>query len=177
MLKELTLCGNEPVHLRELSRRTGLDPSGLSRELKILLKSGIVQVKHVGNLDLYSLNRGCPIHDELRMIIMKTSGLADLVAQALEPLESRIERAYIYGSIASGTDRPDSDIDLMVVGKVSLVRVVQAVSKVGRELRRVINPTVLSREEYRKRMKEEGSFVQQVESGKKIMLIGDGDES
>ena len=177
LLKELALAPDTPVHLRELSRRTGLDPTGISRELRALVKSGIVLVRHTGNLNMYTLNRRCPIYHELRMIMLKTSGLADQISDSLRPLASRIERAYIYGSIASGNDTSDSDVDLMVVGTVSLVKVVQAVSKPGRELRRVINPTVMNPEEYRKRKLEKNSFVQQLEAKDKIMLIGEEDES
>jgi predicted nucleotidyltransferase len=177
VLKELVLSADTPVHLRELARRTGLDASGIQRELRKLTESGIVLVQSIGNQKGYTLNRRCPIHGELRMILLKTAGLADELNRALHPLVSGIRKAYVYGSVASGEDTSESDVDLMVIGDVSLRDVVRVVSKPGRKLGRVINPIVMRPAEYRKRMAEADSFVRQVEAGPKIMLMGDPDES
>ena len=175
-MRELVLATGEPTHLRELARRTGLDPSGILRELRNLSDAGIVLVHSVGNQRLFRLNRRCPVHDELRMIVLKTGGLADGLRSALQPLATRIEKAYVYGSIASGTDNSDSDIDLMVIGDVSLRAVVRATSKTGQLLGRVINPVVVRPAEFRRKMADADSFLRQVEIGPKIMLIGDDDE-
>jgi predicted nucleotidyltransferase len=171
------LAGDRGVHLRELARRTGLDPAGVQRELRKLTKAGIVLERRAGNQKEYSLNRRCPVYPELRMMIVKTIGLADELRTSLEPLKTRIQQAFIYGSFASGTDRPDSDIDLMIVGRVSLREVAKALSDAGRTLSRVINPTVLRPEEYEKRLGESNSFVQLVASGDRIMLIEDGNDA
>ena len=176
VLRELVLATGEPTHLRELARRTGLDPSGILRELRNLSDAGIVLVHSVGNQKLFRLNRRCPVHDELRMIVLKTGGLADGLRSALRPLAARIEKAYVYGSIASGTDNSDSDIDLMVIGDVSLRDCVRAVSKIGLMLGRVINPVVVRPAEFRRKIADPDGFLQQVESAPKIMLIGDDDE-
>ncbi len=173
ILRELVHIGDDRVHLRELARRAGLDPSGISRELKNLTGSGIVDESRIANLKLYSLNRHCPIYHELRMLMLKTVGFADQIRDALESLHPRIDHAYIYGSFASGTERADSDIDLMVVGDVRLREVTRAISGVGRKLGRVINPTVLSHDEYSRQLRKPKSFMQRVSSGDKIRLIGD----
>jgi len=172
VMKELVLAGDKPVHLRELGRRTGLDPSGVGRELKNLEAAGIVSVYQSGNQKLYTLNRSCTVRDELVMLILKTVGLADEIGAALKPLAGKIDKAYIYGSFASGTQRFDSDVDLMVVGNVSLKQVVKAVSETGRKLSRVINPTVLKPDEYRKKLGDPGSFPSRIEDGPLIKLIG-----
>jgi len=173
-LKELVLTGGKQVHLRELARRTGLDPTGLGRELKNLEMAGIVSVAHSGNQKLYTLNPACPIRDEIVLMILKTAGLADELRSALIPLKDKIKKAFIYGSFASGTQQFDSDVDLMVVGNVSLKEVVKVVSETGRRLSREINPTVLKPDEYRDKLDDPGSFPSRVENGPMIYLIGEG---
>jgi len=107
------------LHLRELERRSGVNSRHLMRELHSLRAAGILVSKKVGNQVIYRLNPDCPIYADLRSIIRKTVGLADTLREELQPFASRIEGAYVYGSQASGDARPDSDIDLMVVGDVS----------------------------------------------------------
>ena len=177
LLRELVLAAQEPVHLRELARRSGLDPSGLKRELGSLSQAGVVLEETAGNQKTYRLNRRCPIYNELRMIILKTVGLADELRTALQPLGSKITKAFIYGSIASGTETSKSDVDLMVVGDASLREVVGAVSESARRLGRVINPTVLRQKEYSRQLEEQGSFVDRITSGPRIELIGEEYES
>jgi len=177
VFRQLMLAGDRGVHLRELARRTGLDAGGVQRELRKLTKAGIIVERPVGNQKEYSLNRRCPVYPELRMMIVKTIGLADELRSALEPLKARIHQAYIYGSFASGTDHPESDIDLMIVGRVSLREITKALSDAGRTLSRVINPTVLRPEEYEQRLRESNGFVQLVSSGDRITLIEDGNDA
>lgn len=171
IFRELYRAGEKGLHLREIARRTGLDASGVRRELKNLIQAGVVTEQSIGNLKVYSFNKRSPIYPELKILIAKTAGVADVIRDALKPLAAKIDYAYIYGSIASGTESPDSDIDLMVVGNVSLKQVVGSVSKAGRELAREINPTVLKKSEYDLRLSKNDGFIARVNSGKKIELI------
>jgi predicted nucleotidyltransferase len=176
VLRELVLSGEKKIHLRELSRRTGLNLMGVQRELKNLLAAGIVLEERSGNQKLYTLNRKSPIYDELKMIIVKTAGVADEVRKALEPLKDKIYKAFIYGSFATGTYDSESDIDLAVIGDISLKDIVGATSGTSKMLRRVLNAVTFSRKEYNEKLKEDG-FVRRIETGEKIVLIGESDES
>jgi predicted nucleotidyltransferase len=122
------------------------------------------------------LNRKSPIYDELKMIIVKTAGVADEVRKALEPLKDKIYKAFIYGSFATGTYDSESDIDLAVIGDISLKDIVGATSGTSKMLRRVLNAVTFSRKEYNEKLKEDG-FVRRIETGEKIVLIGESDES
>ena len=93
------------------------------------------------------------------------------------PLKGKIDIAFIYGSFAAGTEDSESDIDLMVVGDVSLKEIIGAVYEVGQKLSRQISPTVLSLNEYQKGMQERSGFIFKVSSEMKISLIGDLDDS
>jgi predicted nucleotidyltransferase len=160
------------LHLRELERRSGLNKHGLARELHALRDAGILVSTRVGNQIIYRLNPDCPIHNELRSIIRKTVGLAGVLREALEPLADRIELAYVYGSFARGEVRSDSDVDLMIVGAVSLRDVSSAIRTAGQTLGRVINPTSYTSDEYVAELREEGSFADRVHNGPRIDLVG-----
>jgi predicted nucleotidyltransferase len=177
VLRELTLSKENPIHIRRIARQTGLDPSGVQREIKNLLESGIIVEERSGNQKLYSLNESCPIYQELRTIIIKTVGVADRLRDALTPLRGKIHEAFIYGSFASGTENADSDVDLMVIGDSSLKEIVSAVSSVGHEINRVINSTVISKAEFEKRLKEKDGFMTRVYKGSKIIILGKSNDA
>jgi len=160
------------LHLRELERRSGLNKHGLARELHALRSAGILVSTQTGNQIVYRLNPECPIYDELRSIIRKTVGLAGVLREALEPFVDRIDLAYVYGSFARGEVRPDSDVDLMIVGAVSLREVSSAIRAAGRTLRRVINPTSYTPDDYAVELRAEDSFVNRVHNGPRIHVIG-----
>ena len=160
------------LHLRELERRSGLNKHGLARELHALQDAGILVSKRVGNQIIYRLSPDCPIYDELQSIVRKTVGLAGVLREALEPFADRIDLAYVYGSFARGEARPDSDVDLMIVGAVSLREAGSAIRAAGRTLRRVVNPTSYAPDEYAGELRTEGSFVHRVHNAPRIDVIG-----
>lgn len=171
VLRELE-SNEEGLHLRELERRTGVNSHHLSRELHALRDAGILKARRVGRQDFYRLNPDCLIYPELRSLIRKTVGLAGVLANALESFRNRIELAYIYGSQARGDIKPGSDVDLMLVGTMSLRQVSSALREAGRALGRVINPTLYSPREYEEELATADSFAARVHTGPRINLIG-----
>lgn len=172
ILAVLDSAGDEGLHLREVTRRTSLNSKTVMRELHSLRGAGVLTSRDVGRQVIYRLDPSCPIAPELRAIIRKTVGIAGILRAALEPLSARIEHAYIYGSIARGEERADSDIDLMVVGAVSLRELSSPVREAGRSLLRAVKPTLYTREEYRRELKDKDSFVSRVHRGARIDLLG-----
>jgi len=177
VLRELVLSEPEGIHVRELARRTGLNAGGVGRELKKLEEAEVVESKKTGGSIFYRLNPACQIYDEIRRIIVKTVGAADEVFRHLKPLRVKIRFAYIYGSFASGTHDSESDIDLMIVGDVSLESISEALGDIEIHLRREVNPSIYSYKEYKKKLEQGNSFISQVHKGPKIMIIGEIDES
>lgn len=172
VLAALTAAGDEGLHLREVARRTELNSKTVMRELHSLRDAGILVSRDVGRQVIYRLNPECPIADELRSIIRKTVGLAGVLGAALAPFVARIDQAYVYGSHARGDERADSDVDLMIVGTVSLRELSSALREAGRSLRRTINPTLYTAEAYRKELKAGDSFVSRVDHGPRHDLVG-----
>lgn len=167
------LCVNqEGLHLRELERRVGVNSRHLLRELHSLRDSGILTATEVGNQIIYRLNPRCPIFDEIRSIVRKTVGLASTLQELMHPLLPKIRLAYIYGSHATGQDRFDSDVDLMVVGDVTLKELSSILTQAQREIRREISPTLYRPAEYAQSTQDATSFVRRVHDGPRIDVIG-----
>ena len=175
ILAVLATAGDEGLHLREIARRANVNSKTAMRELHSLRDAGILVSHNVGRQVIYRLNPNCPIYDELRSIIRKTVGLYAVLQSALEPFADRIEQAYVYGSHARGDERSDSDIDLMVVGTVTLRELSSSLREAGRVLNRTINPTVYTPDEYKQELKMGDSFVSRVHTGKRLDLIGDSE--
>ena len=100
----------------EIVRRVHSGVGAVQRELSRLERSGLVSVERIGNQKHYRANRAAPIFEELRVLVEKTVGLAEPIRQSFGPYADAIKSAFIYGSVAKGTDTAHSDIDLMVIG-------------------------------------------------------------
>lgn len=172
VLAELTSSSNTGLHLREIARRACLNSKTVMRELHALRDAGILHSNPVGRQVIYRLNPDCPIYEELRSIIRKTVGLAGVLQEVLTPLRDRIELAYVYGSHASGEEKDESDVDLMIIGEVSLREVSAPLRRAREMLRRQINPTLYRAEEYKVALAEKNSFVKRVHDGPRIEIIG-----
>ena len=162
--------------MREIARLTGTVAGTLHRELTKLADVGVLVKKSAGNQLRYSANSDCPIIDELTSILRKTSGIVDVLADALLPLAEKISVALVFGSMASGKESTGSDVDVLIVGNVSFSEVVQALYDAQDTLRREINPKVFSREEWKQMYELNKSFVKEVLSKPRLFIVGTENE-
>jgi predicted nucleotidyltransferase len=173
VLGMLLLHPEDALHGREIARRTGLPAGTLTRELKRLADVGLLNCNRRGNQLVYSANRQSPIFEELAGILRKTSGLADVVAEALEPVADRIEVAFIFGSVARAAETQGSDVDVLIIGSVDFGAVIDTLHPAQQRLAREINPKVFSTHEWKMKLRVADPFISDVLSKKKIFLIGD----
>lgn len=164
------------AHVRELGRVTGRAPGTLLRELSRLADAGVLTRRSVGNQVHFQANPACPIYEELRGIMKKTSGIADVLREALDPVRDRIHAAFIYGSIARGDERRGSDLDLMIVGDVSFADLVGVLQDASNALRREINPNLYPLRELKRRLSVGEPFLERVLEDRKIFIIGGDDD-
>jgi predicted nucleotidyltransferase len=148
----------------------------VQRELKNLTDTGIIIREVQGRQVYYRANEKCPVFSELKGIVRKTFGVADVIRQSLASGAGRIRVAFIFGSVARSADDRRSDIDLMVVGRISFGNVVSLLGPAEEKLGREINPIVYPIAEFKKKVKEDHHFVKTVLEGQKIFVIGDEDE-
>lgn len=166
---------NEPeLHLRELVRQSGLSLGTVQQELRGLVKSGLVLSRRDGNRLYFRANKSHPAHRELSALVLKTGGLAGVLSKALQVNE--ITLAFIFGSIARHESRPHSDVDLMVIGSVSLRKLTGLLSGVAEKIGREINPHVMTEREYRERKGAGDHFIRSVLSTPRIFVKGSEDE-
>lgn len=167
---------DERYFVRQIAALIHYDPTNVSRELTKLAKSGILISHRAGREKYYQANKSSSIFEELRSLAIKTSGLADVLRTALNPLSGKIRIAFIYGSFAAGRETAASDVDVMVIGEAPFKEVVHALQKAQSSLNREVNPTVYPVREFSDKMTQGHHFIADVVKGKKIFLIGDEHE-
>ncbi|MBI2203624.1 MAG: nucleotidyltransferase domain-containing protein [Candidatus Rokubacteria bacterium] len=146
----------------------------VQRELARLEASGLVTVKRVGRQKHYQANPASPVFNELRGLVLKTSGLVDQLRAALAPISARIRAAFVYGSIAKGEDTAASDVDLMIVSdELTYADLFTVLEDTAGRLGRRIEPTIYSSRELAERVKQENAFVTRVLAQPKLWVIGD----
>lgn len=158
--------------VRQLTSILKEDSTNVSRELRKLATSGILTSKKEGRQKYYQVNQACPVFAELRGLVLKTTGLADVLKSALEPLTRRISVAFVHGSFARGDVKADSDVDVIVVGDVSFGDVVTAFHTVQERMQREINPVVYSGGEFRKKLRQGHHFLTEIQDTPKMFLVG-----
>jgi uncharacterized protein len=164
---------DEQFYLREVIRASGGGVGGVQRELDQLTKAGILRRTVRGNQVFFQANAECPVFEEIKGLVNKTAGAADVLRTALAPLGDRIRIAFVFGSLARGQQRAESDVDLLVVGDVGFGEVVAALADAQARLRREVNPTVYPPEEFCRKVSTGHHFLRSVLKREKIFLIGD----
>ena len=173
------LFGNHErsFYANELIALAGSGSGAVQRELAQLEAAELVTVKRVGNQKHYQANPTSPVFQELRGLILKTSGLVDVLRASLALLAPQIEAAFIFGSVAKNKDTAQSDIDLFVITQHLTYReFFSALEPATGRLGRVVNPTVYSRNEFEKRLREGNAFVKRVSAQPRLWIIGDNSE-
>lgn len=149
----------------------------VQRELAALSEAGLLTVTKQGNQKHYQANAASPVFAELRGLVIKTSGLADVLRAALAPLAPKIDAAFVYGSVAKQQDSAHSDIDVMVVSpELGYADVFGALENATVSLGRKINPTLYTPADIARRIEQDNAFVTRVWQQPKIWLIGHEDQ-
>lgn len=161
----------------ELIGLVGAGSGAVQREVKRLVDSGLVTVTRLGSQKHYQANAAAPIYEELRGIVTKTLGPAEVLRAALAPLGDTVRMALVYGSVAKGSDTAQSDIDLLLVSDtLTLEQVYGVLAPVEAQLGRRVSPTLYSVAEFRRRRTSGNPFLTKVLAGETIPLTEDRDD-
>lgn len=174
VLRLLFADASRELHLRDLTRQSGLGLGTVQGELKKLSASDLVTSRRDGNRRYYRANSSHPLFPDLQQLVLKTSGLRDVLAEALRDIKG-VEVAFVFGSLASSAGKAASDVDLFIIGDVGLRGLATALRGVGEVLAREINPITMTAEEFRNRRAND-SFVQDVLGKEKLFVIGNANE-
>jgi uncharacterized protein len=172
----LLLCRSDTsMYFREIERSVGMGRGAVQRELKNLVNIGLIVRRKQGNQVYYQANTQSPIFAELKSVMVKTTGVANVLREALKPFQGHVETAFIYGSFAKGTENADSDVDVLVIGDLPFSELVDAFAPAQEVIGREVNPSVFPLDEFISKVLARNHFVNSVITEQKIFLIGDGD--
>jgi len=172
----LLLCRSDTsMYFREIERSVGMGRGAVQRELENLVNTGLIVRRKQGNQVYYQANPQSPIFAELKSLMVKTTGVAAVLREALKPFRGRIETAFIYGSFAKGTENAGSDVDVLVIGDLTFSEVVDALASAQESIGREVNPSVYPVDEFITKVSAGNHFLTSSIGEPKIFLIGDGD--
>lgn len=176
VLKLFFLHSSKRHYLREVATLTDQPLRAVQRELSRLQKAGILQSNREGNRKYFQANRNSPVFPELRALMVKTAGVIEALKEHLDREPAAVRLALLFGSFARGTEEVDSDIDLLVVGKISARKLAQILKPARETLAREINLVLLTSQEFQQRAQQDDPFDQRLLEEPKTFLIGDSDE-
>lgn len=176
VLGTLLLNPERAWYRSDLAKHLRVRPSSLQRELDTLARAGVLTRRRDGNRSYFQANASCPFFPELRGLMEKTAGLIDLVREGLEPLRSRITVAFVFGSVARGQERSESDVDLMVVGAVGQKDLLPILRHLEERLGRPVNAHTYTPAEFGEKVRSGHRFLASVLDRKKLFVIGTSDD-
>jgi predicted nucleotidyltransferase len=145
----------------------------VQRELASLVDAGLVSVRKQGNQRHYQADASAPMFAELRGLVLKTMGLADVLRAALAPIAGQIAQAFVFGSMARQQDKAQSDVDLLIVSaSLGYADVFGALENASATLGRSINPAIYTPDDFMRRVAQDNAFISRVMQQPKIWLIG-----
>jgi len=169
LLNYFFLNPQESLYMNEMPIKFGVDKRNLAKKIKELESEGLLKVQKMGNMKLYSLNKGYTFYDEYRKIVLKTVGIEEKVRQALKKVKG-VKEAYIYGSYAKDRLESHSDIDILVVGDHNISLLQKELNSIQKEIGREINAVNIDEEEFIEKLKNKKSFVAGIVREKKIKV-------
>ena len=173
ILRELFLNADRRISFNELVRLTGSGDGAVSRDVKALMAAGLVIEEREGNQRFLKANQTSPVYAELKSLISKSSGAPLILREALRGVEDKIAVAFIFGSVANGTERGDNDLDLFVVGSAGYSVLTERVSGLENRLGRPVTILYFNERSEADRKSLRKPAMKAIARGKKLFVLGD----
>ena len=165
---------SQELHLRELERRSGLALGTIQQEIRKLEGMELIVARRDGNRVYYSANTVHPLYEDIRSLVLKTSGLIEVLREVLS--REGVASAFVFGSFARGEEGAEGDIDVLIVGDAGLKEASGWLSGVSEKLGREVNPHVLEVDEFKRRRQSGDDFLSRVLESPRLFVVGDEDE-
>jgi predicted nucleotidyltransferase len=172
LLGNLLLSPETARTANELGSAAGLGPASTHRELQRLVASGVVVRDQTVRPYQYMAATASPLFEPLADLLRVTVGVEERLRSTLENTGG-VDAAVIHGSWAEGTARPESDIDVLVVGSVDGSALRRALRRLGEQVGRRIDVTVMPPAELRDRYRRGDGFTLRLMQGPQVPLLGD----
>jgi DNA-binding transcriptional ArsR family regulator len=162
------------LHVREIERRSGLTIGTIRQELKNLQRLDLVKARRDGNRLYYRSNTEHPFYTDIRNLVLKTSGLVEVLKNALD--REGVRMAFVFGSVARNQENACSDVDLIIIGDAGLREVTTWLAGIPEQIGREINPHCMTVKEFVQRKRSEDHFLTNVLESPKLFIKGTKDE-
>ena len=166
----------EETYLTRIVRATGKVLIQVQRALKRLEESGLVKKILRGNKAYYQANATHSAFNDLKQVLIRTIIFSDRIESELSLIKNKIAYGFIFGSTARHTDTPTSDVDLFLIGNLTLEEAGHLSYPLSIELGREVNTVIYTLKDFRKKMKEQHTFITEVVQNPKIWLFGNEHE-
>jgi uncharacterized protein len=159
------------IYMRDLERRSGFSIGAIQAELKKLLRFELLEKRKDGNRIYFQANKNHPLYSDLRSLVFKTNGLIDIINDALIHSDA-IKYAFVFGSFARKEEAASSDIDLMVIGDLTLRHLTGMLIGLSDKLNREINPHCLGEQDFIRRKNAGEPFINRICEESRLFIIG-----
>jgi len=156
--------------LRQLSRFLNKKPGVFQRDINNLVNNGVLESYYKGNNRFFKINKNYSLYKDLKNIFFKTTGIKGKLEKILTNIEG-IKSAFIYGSVARGEEQKQSDIDLCIIGSIDENPLIKKLTELEKEVDREINYILIDDKEYKDKLKNKDSFLENINKQDKIQLI------
>ena len=161
---------DDSYYLRQISRFLNKKPGVFQRDINNLVKNGILESYYQGNNRFFKINKSYPLYKDLKNIFFKTLGIKGELEKIVKSIKG-IKSAFIYGSFAKGAEQKQSDIDLCIIGSIDENVLIKKLTELEKRIDREINYILMTEKEYKTKLKNKDSFLQNITEQKKIVLI------
>jgi predicted nucleotidyltransferase len=179
LVNVLCLFLTKPEHnyyQREIAEATGHSLLQVQHALERIEKTDLISREKNGNRVYYQAKRAHPAFNDLQQAFLKTDALAYFLNTALEPINEKLQLAFVFGSLAKGNATTESDIDLFLLGDIGLTEVSATMAEVTDRLKREFNPVIMSQTDYTERFRKQNRFAVELRETPEIWLKGTQDE-
>ena len=153
-------------YLRQLAKEFGESTNSIRLELNKLSEAKILSERFEGRNRIFKANLSHPLFEEIRSIVLKSTGIDKVVSGILSKLGT-LQLAFIRGDYAVGND--SGLIDLVIVGSnINMSELERVKSKTEKLIDRKISILILDPNEFKTLKKNllSKSYFILMESGK-----------
>jgi len=166
---------NEIYHVRDLVRKTGEEINAVRRELAHMEAAGMVKKEPRGNRLYYWFNKNYLFYPQLAQMIAKTTGLGAEIIKNRNKI-GKLNFVMFSGKFVQKAERKPNEVDILMVGEVVMPEVAALIKAEEGKIKKELNYTVMTPEEFQFRKRRRDPFLMEILSGTRVMIIGDEDE-
>jgi predicted nucleotidyltransferase len=165
LLMMLIARPEEEIYQADIVKRSNLSKMTVIKWLNFLEKHNVLKATKKGNLKYYSLNKDNPILKQIKALVNTMN-----VYEPSNRLSGKGVEVYLFGSAARGEDTGESDIDVLIIGKIDKRDLVAFIDNVRERTNKKVNPVVMDPFEYLALHKKNKTFYENFQKDR-IRLI------